>query len=927
MITPRRTRLVRTASLHGFREAIAALTRQLDRRRARDSVVLVPTGAAADQLRRTLERSAGGDAPRLPHLLTREGWHAALAARAGPPLALLSAVERYVLMQAAAREAAEDCPPPFAPRPGLAPSIVDFYDGLLRQGQSVDSFERLLGSDLEASADIDRGAERLLVQTRFLAAAFRAFERRSAASGRCDEHALRRKLLAAGLRRPVVGAIVTLADQAADANGLWPADFDLLAQLEGLERIDIVATDAVLAAGYHERLHDRLPGIDEERFEPSTASAPVVVAPTGGEQLHFVRRDREDELREVARALRSARRAADEAAEDGAGADTAVVFQRPLPYLYLAHQVFPQAGIPFQTRDAFPLAAEPFAAALDLVIEFVRSGHGGEAGAALLRSPHFQLEQADGQPAAALAAALGPLQEPGPPSAQLALLAAFLRRHRVAEAPPAAAAARERRAADAVVGGLEELAHTYRTLDDTPMDFDELAASVRRWIESRTESPQTGSAGVHLVDARAAIYGRFHSVFVVGLVDDDWPPPPQQAVFYPQPLLRVLGWAADRERLRTARARFGDLLRLADARVTLSAFALDDDAPVIPSMFLEEVADAGLAVERQPPPDDAPLVPDDALLLAPPLPELPEPAGRWLALRQGRQHGERYRGAAGTSRRSSYTTRALEHYLDCPFQYFARYELGLEAEPGADAALSPYAQGALLGRLMARFWAAWQADGERSITAANVDRALDRMQTLADDEVRAAPAADRVLLRAWLCGSAAAPGVAEQLCRLELAHPAEVVERLVDLPVEDACAAPRGDEVRRVRVRGSIDRVDLLSDGTFRVVDYRAGGAPTGDQILRLAAHTRWAERRLDGYRGRTWRARDAVYVALADARLRVPLARGAVEPKLAEGVARAAAALEQIGRGAYPVRPSGRQLCTHCAYAAVCRKEYAAEP
>ena len=46
------------------------------------------------------------------------------------------------------------------------------------------------------------------------------------------------------------------------------------------------------------------------------------------------------------------------------GERAAVVFQRPLPYLYLAGHLFPSAGVPFETRDTFPLAAEPFAAAL-----------------------------------------------------------------------------------------------------------------------------------------------------------------------------------------------------------------------------------------------------------------------------------------------------------------------------------------------------------------------------------------------------------------------------------------------------------------------------------------------------------------------------------------------------------------------------------
>ena len=977
MITPRRTRLVRTACLRGFREAIAALTRQLDVRQARDTVVIVPTRAAADQLRGTLERSAAADAPPLPRLLTREGWYAALAARAGPPAPLLSAVERYVLMQAAAREAVAACSPPFDPRPGMAPSIVHFYDDLLRQRQSVESFERLLGTDLEASAEIDRGARRLLQQTRFLAAAFRAFERRSAATGRCDEHALRRRLIADGPRRPIIGAVVTLPDEAADPDGLWPADFDLLTRMEGLERIDVVATDAVLAAGYHGRLLDHLPGIDEERFEPSAAAEPVIAAPAGSEQLHFVRRDREDELLEVARALQPHNRAPAASQADAATGDAAVVFQRPLPYLYLARQLFPQAGVPFQTRDSFPLAAEPYAAALDLVIEFVRTRYGRTATVALLRSPHFRFGHAgrppsareidaldrllhrmrfggggqalaalaaggeaagrDGRrddageteaaPAAAvaaeLAAELRQLEAPGPPSAQLELLVTFLRRHRVGEAAPAPADPRERRARDAVLEGLEELARTHRAIDDTPAAFDDLAASVRRWIESRTFRPQTGSAGVHLVDARAAVYGRFQTVFIVGLVDDEWPSPPQRVVFYPRPLLRGLGWAAERDRLQAARARFGDLLRLAAARVVLSAFALENDATAIPSMLIEQVADAGLTVAREPPPADAPVVPDDALLRPPPH-DLPEPASRWLAQRQRRQHDDRYRGAAGTSRRDAYTTGALEQYLACPFKYFARYELGLEEEPGGEIALSPVSRGAILRRLTARFWAVWQADGERAITPANLDRALDCVRALADDEVRAAPAADRAVLRAWLHGSAAAPGVAEQLCRLELARPADVVESLVDLQVEDDRESPRGEDAFRVRVRGTVDRVDLLSDGTLRVVDYKAGRVPVADRTLQLAAHARWAERQLDGYRGRQWRVRDAAYVALGDPRLRVPLARGSVEPALAEGVTRAVEALERIGRGAYPVRPAGLHLCTSCAYAAVCRKDYA---
>ena len=96
-------------------------------------------------------------------------------------------------------------------------------------------------------------------------------------------------------------------------------------------------------------------------------------------------RDREDELAGVARVLKQA------GAGGGAALDRrALVFKRPLPYVYLARDVFADAGIPYQTFDALPLAAEPYAAALDLVFEFVTSEFTREPVVALLSSPHFQ---------------------------------------------------------------------------------------------------------------------------------------------------------------------------------------------------------------------------------------------------------------------------------------------------------------------------------------------------------------------------------------------------------------------------------------------------------------------------------------------------------------------------------------------------------
>ena len=1007
MITPRRTRLHRTAGLQGFQEALAALTRTGDPWRARNTAVLVPTRAAAARLRRTLEELTllgGPRAPVLvfPEVLSRADWYALLAARLARPAALLSATERYVCMLAAAREAAaRGAAPPFNLRPGLVPAIVGFYDDLLRQQGTVDSFERLVVADLEPSAELDRGARRLLRQTRFLVAALRAFERRMARTGRPDEHALRRRAVDEGLARPLVHVVVAVADHAADPDGLWPADFDLLARLPALERIDVVATEALLRAGLHERLTALLPGLDEERFAGAAEQAPVLVAPAGAAESHFVRRDREAELLGVVRWLKSRRTRPGDARPDGAvdGAE-AVVFQRPLPYLYLARQSFAQAGVPFETHAALPLAAEPYAAALDLVVEFVTSDYGRSAAVELLRSPHFAFED-DGRPlpadavealdlalhevryaggrtalrrlaeawagadgaaaprppgggaarvAARLAAELRPLEAPGPPAAQLEVVASFLRRHRSGGAAPAAAREREARARAAITTGLAALERAYRALDDMPIAFPELMQSVRRWIETQTFTPAAGTGGVQLVDARVAPYGRFRELFLVGLVDGEWPARPARSVFYPAAVLAGLGWWAERDRFRAARARFTDLVRSARERVSLSAPALEDDVVAAPSVLLdpEQLAGLDLATEREPAPRQACVTPDEALLRAAVVPAgLPGPAGPWLALRRRRPApDERFRGLAGATRGATYAVSALERYLACPFRYFARHELELAEEAADEPVLAPRQRGRFLHRVLETFFAAWQAAGRGAVTPAHLDQALDLFGTLVEAALGDLPPVDRAVARTWLNGSAAAPGLAEQLLQLEVSRPVDVVERLVEVrldrtyrvhgpgpgadPGPDPGADPGPDPGlvpgRAVRVRGTADRIDLLSDGTFRIVDYKLDRAPRRERALQLPVYARCAEQRLDGYRQRAWHAGDAAYVAFGEPGLHVPLARGDLDRALSEGEDRAVGALAQIARGAYPARPAERRLCTHCPYPTVCRKDYVGE-
>ena len=454
-------------------------------------------------------------------------------------------------------------------------------------------------ADLEPSLDLDRGARRLLRQTRFLVSTFQGYESALSEGVGVDEHGLRRLLMESESVDPLTRVIVTVPDYIGDPAGLWPADYDLLTRLPNLDQIDVVATDRALDVGFYERIVELLPGIVEQRSNGEQEHPPAVVTPEDTGPHHFVWRDREEELLGVIRSVKSS---PDLSAGDTDGGrsrsrerQVGVVFRRRLPYQYLARQLFRQAGVPFETHDTLPLAAEPYAAALDLVCSFVTSKHDRTSTVALLRSPHFRFEidgrmldpdsvealdrllrdvhfsggrpalarlasgstvfnrnnQADSDReatavarlAARLAETLSPLEDVAPPSALLEVLAGFLRQHTTRRVGTDALAERENRARTAVWAALDDLARAHRALDDSATSFIEVASVLRRWVENQTFEPRTGAGGVQLVDVRAAPYGCFDDLFIVGLVDGEWPERLGRNIFYPSSLLVPAGLA------------------------------------------------------------------------------------------------------------------------------------------------------------------------------------------------------------------------------------------------------------------------------------------------------------------------------------------------------------------------------------------------
>jgi RecB family exonuclease len=973
VIAPRVTRLIRVPDVASFRHV--CVERALEGRAPdiRRRCLIVPSQAAAEQLRRTIEDErlrSGPAAVVLPWLLTRDGWRAALHEDLPRPLAALDSVERGVLLQAASRAAAAaGCPPPFTIRPGLVAEMLEFYDGVRRHGRTVADFERVAVAALERDLDTDRGAVRMLEQTRFLVAAFRRYEAMLADRGVLDEHGLTAALLAAPSSR-FTHVIVGVGDRAGDEAGLWPSDFDLLTRIPGLARLEVVATHAVLNAGLLERLRRWLPEHDDVAAVPFEAPVvPCLVAPADDDVLYWRARDREEELAAVARVVKQAHRRRPEAPLS----PTAVVFKRPLPYVYVARRLFASAGVPHQTFDALPLAAEPYAAALDLVFDAADANFARAALVGLLRSPVFAFRaggrllapdavaqfdrklsearyladpaelgrfarewtsptglQRVARAAAAVVGELAPLSSDAPPTAHLDAVLRFLDAHERSPRGPSAVVERHLRVRSAVVTALTRLREAHARFDDAPRPFAETAALVRRWIEQRTFTPREGQGGVQLLDADSARFGSFSSMHLVGLTQQEWPESAARSIFYPASMLRDLHWPEDADVRTAERARFEDLLRAAAQDVRVSTITLEHDALVEPSPFLDDLAPSGLAVRREPRAPGARIFAEEAVLQDPQRGDaLGETAAAWLSLRQSRTPAAdpRYHGQGDGAPLQKYRVSTIDQYLACPFVYFSTRVLRLAEEPEDEEALGPRAQGTHVHEVLQAFFEAWHAGGGRSITAASLGDARALFARVAEAHLAGMPETDAALLRARLLGSPVAQGVGDIVLSAEAERggDAAVIERLLEFTLDGPTRLASGERARTIALAAKADRIDLLEDGTFRVYDYKLARAPNRHHVAQLPAYAAAASQRLESARGSAWRASDAAYISFGKGEHYDPLARDAagLAKALAEGEARLVDAVAGIESGVFPPRPAEEYRCTYCPFSAVCRKDY----
>ena len=427
-------------------------------------------------------------------------------------------------------------------------------------------------------------------------------------------------------------------------------------------------------------------------------------------------------------------------------------------------------------------------------------------------------------------------------------------------------ASRERRARAAIVDMLAALAAVHAAHDDPAWTIDDLGIAVRRWIGEQTFVRRRSDAparGVHLLDDQAVALRRLRRRRDRRRRSrPDWPERPRRNIFYPPALLKSLGWPSEKDRRAAADARFLDLLASASRRTLVSTFTLDDEALVTRSMQLDEMPRARLSTVASAPIDEARVFVDEALSLEPvALDALDGDARSGPSCDAAARRPTRPSSTApsATRRSRAWSVSALETYLDCPFKFFAQHVLKLEEEPDDEEVMDPRRQGQFVHDVFETFFKAWQARRAPRDHAAATSTTRARLFTAVVDRAleRAARSRGRRSSARACSVRRRRRGSARRCSAWKPNGPSPVVERLLEHRLDGDVHDRDGRAVRAtIALRGKADRLDLLADGTFRLIDYKLGWPPNRARALQLPIYGLCAEQRLAGHRGRQLDAR-----------------------------------------------------------------------
>lgn len=283
----------------------------------------------------------------------------------------------------------------------------------------------------------------------------------------------------------------------------------------------------------------------------------------------------------------------------------------------------------------------------------------------------------------------------------------------------------------------------------------------------------------------------------------------------------------------------------------------------------------------------------------------------------------------------------LETYGLCPFKFYGSRILGVQAidEPEAVETLTALDRGSIIHEILERCMSALAKDGLLPFDRARVDEYRRRLEQTARDvfcEFERSGSVgypfmwkveqQRILtdLQAWFSievseGEGFVPAFFE----------ARFGPSLWGAPAPGSSSAPLDLDAggRRLRLTGFVDRIDLHPAGRARVIDYKSGAVYNerpnlfrGGQSLQLPIYILAADQMLrDNGHPHTAEEAQYFYVTSKGRFQRIAFTRQALQERRAEFQRILQTMAEGMATGVFPQNPDGGENCRWCDFTAVC--------
>ncbi len=403
---------------------------------------------------------------------------------------------------------------------------------------------------------------------------------------------------------------------------------------------------------------------------------------------------------------------------------------------------------------------------------------------------------------------------------------------------------------DAIEGPLSVNRQAYRKLQETLESlaqagdlFPEFRYTFNEWLfllkktfmHTRFQVPPEDEGGVQILGLRESYGHPWQEVFFGGVVESEFPRRLPQNIFLPEQALETLGVPTfEHERMKAA-LHFYRLLLLSDT-ITLTYPENEGDRPVVPSPFLEELTSlkkAGLlnrgvektsGIQFSMALEDACSIPELAKSISQSgnIRGLQEVLNMDLKGMSGIRSGVDYlprkpASIVTPSVKREFRVTELELYINCPYDYYVSYVLGMVPLEEVTEDISPMDRGSKVHMILRDFYLSWdravtrESRSEarallRNLADASFDREADTFRNRREKEIFVSVMAERFL--------DAEEGFWKQGMR------PTYLERTIE---RFRFVLPDGKEVE---LTGKIDRIDIDENGNFIIVDYKTGRYP-----------------------------------------------------------------------------------------------------